>query len=628
MKIAFVDQSHFDYTSQTPLHAPLGGMQCGLAFLAAELARRGHEVTVFNGVARPLLHDGVHWVPWAGEGAAPALPGFEVVIANQTGGVGLRRLAPGVPMLLWSGHYPLEPSMQALADPGEFSVWSGFVFNTAWQTVGFVERFGLPASHCAVINKAVAPVFEANVAPRQFFFEEGRPPVLHYSSTPFRGLAVLLRAFPAIRRAFPGATLQVCSSMRPYQVAAQDDAYGALYRACQAMDGVRYLGSLAQPELARAVATADVLAFPSAYPETGCITLMEAMISGCLPVCRDLGALRETAAGFGAFYRIDDKRGASEHARVFAQHLIATLLRAGSEPARFGARLREQQRFAAARMTWSHRAGQWETLLRRVVDRWAAVRPVSVTSPDLRSAAPTRPAFRTLLARAMRERGPLGIVQVGANDGRINDPLYEVVMSHPESARILLIEPQPEILEHLKRNYAEHPDTRFWCGAIGPPGALTLHRVRPRFWGDFKSTHFAHAPAYRAPSGFASSSLAHVRAHARAGLPPHIGLEDAIEAMQVPSTGLEGLLSERFPDFGSVDVLQIDAEGMDHVVLAHCAIAHYRPLLVQFEHAHLEPGVRLKIAVDFERLGYRVMVDPQGDTLAVRGDHARWARGA
>ena len=54
MKLAFVDFHPAAYTSDTPYAEPLGGTQSAVAYLAAALARRGHEVTVINAVAAPV----------------------------------------------------------------------------------------------------------------------------------------------------------------------------------------------------------------------------------------------------------------------------------------------------------------------------------------------------------------------------------------------------------------------------------------------------------------------------------------------------------------------------------------------------------------------------------------------
>ena len=63
------------------------------------------------------------------------------------------------------------------------------------------------------------------------------------------------------------------------------------------------------------------------------------------------------------------------------------------------------------------------------------------------------PVFDLALHYLIVTRGDsLTLVQVGANAGRDDDPIRPYLLNHPW--RGLLIEPQPEVFEKLKANYA------------------------------------------------------------------------------------------------------------------------------------------------------------------------------
>src|SRR5438270_153717 len=91
-----------------------------------------------------------------------------------------------------------------------------------------------------------------NSTKRPGIYRRGEPPILVYSSMPFRGLDVLLAAFPAIRAAVPGARLRIFSSMDPYQTVS--DPYRPLYSQAETMVGVEYVGAVGQGRLANELA--------------------------------------------------------------------------------------------------------------------------------------------------------------------------------------------------------------------------------------------------------------------------------------------------------------------------------------------------------------------------------------
>ena len=59
MRVAFLDPANWDSETTTPSRRPLAGNQSALCYLAVELARPGHEISAFNGIAAAGEHDGV-----------------------------------------------------------------------------------------------------------------------------------------------------------------------------------------------------------------------------------------------------------------------------------------------------------------------------------------------------------------------------------------------------------------------------------------------------------------------------------------------------------------------------------------------------------------------------------------
>jgi len=368
VKIAFVDPIDWDYTPLSPLERPLGGSQSAVCYLARELAARGHEVALVNRIGTPGVYAGIHCPGAAAGFTADFLNRLDVVV-GVNGAIGQRLRAAGVrvPTLLWTQHATNQGAVQSLKETNERLAWDGFILVSDWQAKGYVSAFGIAPERVAILRNAVAPSFEALERRNPPFFRTGEPPMLVYTSTPFRGLLVLLLAFPTVRAAIPGCRLKVFSSMGVYQVASSQDDYRALYELARTLPGAEYIGSLPQTALAQALAEADILAYPNTFAETSCIAAMEAMAAGCLIATTTLGALPETTAGFGIL--MDAKPEALIMAQEFADLVIRVIRNAREMPDRCEEHLTRQRALTRTTYTWAARAREWETALSRVPRR-------------------------------------------------------------------------------------------------------------------------------------------------------------------------------------------------------------------------------------------------------------------
>ncbi|MCM0020902.1 MAG: glycosyltransferase, partial [Tagaea sp.] len=363
LDLCFVDASPLDYRPDTPDLQALGGSQSGLCYLARRLAARGHRVTTLTGTREPGTVQGV--AAWGHGGDVPRhLAGkrFDAVIAlNDTGRAGAYRAAaaPDTPVILWTQHAHDQPAMRGLGDRARAAEWNAIVAISDWHRGKLIETFGLDPARVRIRRNAIAPVFETLArAPNS------GPARLVYTSTPFRGLDVLLNVFPRLRDAFPGTTLDVFSSLAVYQVAAKDDPFGPLYARARSLPGVTLRGSIPQGELAGELARADILAYPSTFAETGCIAAMEAIAAGLEVVSSRLGALPEATMGFGKLAAIDPVAlGDAEFASRYLETLAGALDRRARARAEWDA-----ERDAAARAmrdegNWAARAIDWEALI-------------------------------------------------------------------------------------------------------------------------------------------------------------------------------------------------------------------------------------------------------------------------
>lgn len=218
----------------------------------------------------------------------------------------------------------------------------------------------------------------------------------------------------------------------------------------------------------------------------------------------------------------------------------------------------------------------------------------------------------TLLAAG----GPLHVVQVGANDGATNDPLFHFASSYPARTRMLLVEPQTALLPYLRANYSFHPDAVVFNGAVGPAGTLRMFCVAPAVWDKLGVPYAANWPLYRAPTGVTSARREHVAGWLRQHLSPGIDPEAAIEEIAVPCLTLPDLLREHdFPE--QIDILQIDAEGYDDEVIFASDIGRTRPKIINYESANLSSEKARQLSQNLATRGYSLFRHGI-DTLAIR----------
>jgi glycosyltransferase involved in cell wall biosynthesis len=384
MRIAFIDPIPWDYNVESAYQKPLGGSQSALCYLSEALAQQGHDVFLVNNTSKAGIFLGVMHFPLT---TVPhqLLRSLDALVIWNTPTIGQQikpLLGEKTRLILWAGIAYYQPAMQVLQAPAEQDIYDGIVFVSEWQRNDFYENFGIDPTRTCIIRNAVGAKFcglFSNHVP--ILSQKSKPPIIAYTSTPERGLDLLLEIFPRIRTAVPGTRLKVFSSMKVYQVAeAQEQSeYGSLYRMCQTTEGVEYIGSLPQPGLARELQSVTLLTYSNTVLETSCIAVMEAMASGCWVVTSNWGGLPETTAGFACLIPVRDNWEA--YKAHFLEETIQILASCTATDATDAeAHLRRQVEYVNREYNWSARAQQWVEWLSSIGAKSAIAK--SPGSPD------------------------------------------------------------------------------------------------------------------------------------------------------------------------------------------------------------------------------------------------------
>lgn len=207
------------------------------------------------------------------------------------------------------------------------------------------------------------------------------------------------------------------------------------------------------------------------------------------------------------------------------------------------------------------------------------------------------------------------IVQIGANDGKTNDPIYEPIRRRADHCRVLLIEPQTSLIGILENNYRFLNKKTIFNGAIGEEGKLNLFTVKESYWDKIRPHYAKDWPVYRAPTGIASSDRSAVErwiTQHGSGIQP----SDALEEVVVPCHELETVLNiTGFDD--KIDIIQIDAEGFDDIVIFKSNLDMFKPKVIRFEHKLLGKRRYDEIISFLLQRGY-IHYQSGPDTVAIR----------
>jgi glycosyltransferase involved in cell wall biosynthesis len=131
---------------------------------------------------------------------------------------------------------------------------------------------------------------------------------LLYTSTPWRGLIILLKAIEVLNKTRDDFEVDIYSSTKIYGSKFDEnekDKFTDLFEKCKNTKNVNYHGYTFNGEIRRAVEKAHIYAYPSIFEETSCLAIIEAMSAGCHVVTTNYGALPETCGEFATMIEFD-----------------------------------------------------------------------------------------------------------------------------------------------------------------------------------------------------------------------------------------------------------------------------------------------------------------------------------
>ena len=187
-----------------------------------------------------------------------------------------------------------------------------------------------------------------------------------------------------------------------------------------------------------------------------------------------------------------------------------------------------------------------------------------------------------------KQRGPLQIIQIGAFDGQLADPLEPIIQN--ERVSVILVEPQAVPYQKLVERYKNNSNIRAINAAVSEvDGQTTLY----------------------VPSAEASPMASLKKQHFK-----RFGIKSSdMREVVVPSISVPSLVAHC--PARRVDILQLDTEGMDHKILKWFFLMGIEPNVINFETLHLVKDEREESRALLTKKGYW-WIDTNQDTCAIK----------
>jgi FkbM family methyltransferase len=204
--------------------------------------------------------------------------------------------------------------------------------------------------------------------------------------------------------------------------------------------------------------------------------------------------------------------------------------------------------------------------------------------------------FESFLLRYLAVHEKIIYIQIGANDGIMNDPMYPFLKKNKEKISGYVLEPIPEIFQKLVRNYREFNTIKCFNLAIHESNlTMDLYRVKPEL----------ESLLPKFSTGIASFYSNHFT---KTLLVPDASY---MESIAVKCMTLTDFLREN--DINWLDLMLIDTEGYDYNILLSLLDSACRPRIIRFEHGFrnkiMEKSEFLEICRLLNLNGYQIIAE-------------------
>lgn len=275
----------------------IGGSETAVIHMANELSKLGYRVEVFNDCGdKAGTYGDVVYHRFTDFPQFVDVNYMDVFVASRDVDVFRLPIRAGKKLCwvhdIWLSGNKLLPQQAEKVDT--------FLCLSPWHKEFFAQHHGIDPDRIKITRNGIdLSRFENKFTHNRDHFR------FIYSSSPDRGLDVLLGMWPKIRAKWPAANLRVFYGFDNWNkaIAARGDPGAAAFRDSimegLKQPGITVYGRVDQQRLADEMMEAGIWAYPAYFWETFCITALEAIAAGLVPITSDVAALKTTVGDHG-----------------------------------------------------------------------------------------------------------------------------------------------------------------------------------------------------------------------------------------------------------------------------------------------------------------------------------------
>lgn len=365
MKIGFIFNMPFHIRSVA--QQPNNVATSAVSFLAIELAKLGHNITVFSSTKDQSDAFNVRCRNVSIENNSLNLSSdlletdYDVIIVKNDSpefALTIKNSLPSKPkFFLWTAFDYNEPINNGLYNTEIVEQIDGIVCVSDWQSNRLRSKLQIPRVKLYVQHYAISPVYESLFASaKEYINAKDKAPSLAYTGKQTDGLDLLLDLYGDITNNYPDSTLTIYADL---------SSGDAQYTPDNFPPGIKNVWPIWGKDLASCLRRHTILAYPCLEEKTSHIDITEAMAAGLYVVTSRAGSLPEYCYGNGK--QIAEQELHSDSLGGFTGQILSICQTQIRSQESFYDYCYKQILEINKKQTYKDRAGEWIEMLSKAI---------------------------------------------------------------------------------------------------------------------------------------------------------------------------------------------------------------------------------------------------------------------